>query len=534
MKTHNDKAKNPHRTGYRWVWYFGGLLATLCSIGLAHDQTAASGKVNFDISCNADSQAAMNNGLSLLHNMMYVQAEDKFRSATTSDGNCAMLHWGIAMSRFHPLWAGQPSKDDIAVGTAAIEQALSSGSASPREQAYIEAAKAFYVAEVDVGYRKRLERWATGQKSVYQSYPDDVDAAALHALAHLAIADKTDDTFTNQREAGALLETIHNTHPEHPGGYHYLIHAYDNPALAEKARKVAETYDSIAPDVPHALHMPTHIFTRMGMWQQSIDWNRRSAEAATRQSPESMTLGHYAHAVDYLVYAYMQQGQLAKAQGEVAALNAVANHQDNFGSAYALAAAPARLALEQDNWADAAIIPVNHHAAVTWSRFPQMSATTQFARGLGAARSGDTQGAAVAVEALGILHQKLVSKDQPYWATLVSSQQNTVQAWLALVQNQQDEAVKLMVKAADLEDSVSKHPVTPGWILPARELLGDLYVQLDRPDDALAAYETTLARSPNRSRSLRGAESMAIKIGDSDRASVFRDQLHEINSAKEG
>ena len=318
---------------------------------------------------------------------------------------------------------------------------------------------------------------------------------------------------------------LHANNPEHPAGFHYLLHAYDNPALANKAIDIAQAYDKLAPSVPHALHMPSHIFTRMGMWNQPISWNVRSADAALVESPENVTLSHYAHAIDYLVYAYLQKGNVAAASKAIAETNGIDNHQDSFGTAYALAAAPARVPLEQEDWKSAISIPVNGNKGINWEKYPAMSAITQFARGLGAARSGDSTIANEDINSLGEIRHKLVKSNQPYWATLVGSQQKSVEAWLAFAKGDRKRALQLMLQAADIEDSVDKHPVTPGAVLPARELLGDMLSLMDRDNEALAAYESVLKISPNRARSLRGAQQAAAKIGQTERSKEYQVQL---------
>ena len=318
---------------------------------------------------------------------------------------------------------------------------------------------------------------------------------------------------------------LHANNPEHPAGFHYLLHAYDNPALANKAIDIAQAYDKLAPSVPHALHMPSHIFTRMGMWNQPISWNVRSADAALVESPENVTLSHYAHAIDYLVYAYLQKGNVAAASKAIAEMNGIDNHQDSFGTAYALAAAPARVPLEQEDWKSAISTPVNGNKGINWEKYPAMSAITQFARGLGAARSGDSTIANEAINSLGQIRHKLVKSNQPYWATLVGSQQKSVEAWLAFAKGDRKRALQLMLQAADIEDSVDKHPVTPGAVLPARELLGDMLSLMDRDNEALAAYESVLKISPNRARSLRGAQQAAAKIGQTERSKEYQVQL---------
>ncbi len=396
---------------------------------------------------------------------------------------------------------------------------------TPREQAYIAAVSAFYAGKDSVKFNERLKAWASAQNAVYESNPDDIDAVALFALSRLSVADKSDKSLKSQREAGALIEKLHTENPEHPAGFHYFIHAYDSPELASKAVFAAENYDKLAPSVPHALHMPSHIFTRMGMWNQSISWNENSAKSAIAHSPPDVTLSHYSHAVDYLVYAYLQKDDMTNARKWLNEMNAINNHQDGFGSAYALAASRARISLEQEDWTEAMQTPVDEHGEITWDKYPAISAMSHSAKGMGGARGGNADVANAAINALGNIHQQLVSADQSYWATLVSSQQKSVEAWLAFGEGDRDKGLTIAMQAADLEDSVDKSPVTPGAVLPARELLGDMLSLMDRHELALAAYESALYISPNRARSLRGAQQAATRIGQTERAKEFQDQL---------
>ena len=347
----------------RLVVLIGALLA-LTATDLTAQQNDASqsdreiGKVEFSISCSPEAQAQFERGLALLHHMMYGQAEQTFAAITDMAPNCAMPHWGIAMSLFHPLWPGQPSEQKLAKGWAAIEQAKALSVSSEREQAYIAAAEAFYKDWQTLDHRSRLAAWEKAQKKAYEDNLDDIDAVALYALSHLATAPKADKTFSHQKAAGELLEQLHARAPLHPGGFHYLIHAYDNPVLAERAVAVAKGYDKLAPNVPHALHMPSHIFVRLGIWEDTISWNQRSAAAAKQQPAGDATSLHYAHAMDYLVYAHLQRGEDKMAQDALKALNAVNNHQDSFVSTYGVAAAQARYPLERAQWAEAAALPV--------------------------------------------------------------------------------------------------------------------------------------------------------------------------------
>jgi tetratricopeptide (TPR) repeat protein len=328
-----------------------------------------------------------------------------------------------------------------------------------------------------------------------------------------------------------LLEEMHARAPDHPGLYHYTIHAYDNPALADRAERVAAGYDRLAPEVPHALHMPSHIFVRQGNWPGTIAWNERSAAAALAQPVGDLTSRHHAHALDYLAYAYLQRGEDEAARGVRDRLLAVTAYQPGLPTAYALAATPARYALEREQWADAAALTPRAGAPIAWEQFAAAESITYFARGIGSARSGDAAGAGAAIAELDRLHGVLAGSE-PYWATLADAQRKSVAAWVAFGAGDHERALGLMREAADLEDSLDKAPVTPGAVLPARELLGDMLLAAGRPDEARAAYEAALAISPNRLRSLAGAARAARATDDAAGAAAYSERLAEIVAPK--
>lgn len=492
------------------------------------------GRVDFATSCQPAAQQRFETGLALLHHMMYEQAEAEFAGAAEADPGCAMAHWGVAMSIIHPLWGERPTDAALQKGQEAVARAKALGPPTEREAAYVAAVEAFYRDWENTPYPAQLAAFEEGFKKVHEAFPDEVDAAAFYALGHLATAPKADRTFAHQQTAGRLLEGLHAKTPEHPGLFHYTIHAYDNPALADRALAVARGYDRIAPDVPHALHMPSHIFVRLGHWSDAADWNGRSAAAALRQPVGTATSMHYAHALDYMIYAHLQQGLDERARDVLAQMQAVDNFQPSLATAYAIAAVQARYPLEREQWADAAAIPVPSHAAFPWEKYPGAESIVFFARGIGAARSGDAPGARDAIQSLDTLHGRMVESGETYWAVLADAQRKAVAAWLALAEGDSAQALGLMREAADLEDSVDKHPVTPGPVLPARELLGDLLLLSDRPAEALAAYEAALATSPNRFRSLYGAAHAAERTGDEEKAQDYYGRLVDVASSAEG
>lgn len=488
------------------------------------------GKVNVSVSCSDAAQEKFNHGLALLHHMMYEQAEAQFRSAGEADPECAMAHWGIAMSVIHPLWGERPSDEELKKGADAIGKAADISSTVDREVEFIAAVKPFFKNWENTEYSDQLVAFETGYQKLHTSYPDDIDAGAFYALGQLATAPKTDKTYAKQKKAGTLLEELHQHAPEHPGLFHYIIHAYDNPVLAERAVDVARAYDKIAPEVPHALHMPSHIFVRLGIWPDVISWNERSASAALKQPVENMTSMHYAHALDYLMYAHLQRGEDQKAKNVYEKMKGVENFQPNLASAYAIAAVQARYPLERGNWEEASRLALNIQSDFPWERYAAAESILYYASGLGAARSGDLQGADNALNKLAEI-QKRLANDQ-YWTVLTEAQSLAVEAWLSYANGDHDQALALMKKAADKEDSVDKHPVTPGHVLPARELLGDMLLELDKPSEALEAYETSLALSANRFNSLYGAGRAAELSGDREKAKQFYTMLIQV-SAKE-
>ena len=473
---------------------FAPVLVALLLGSTASGQPAGLGEVEFPTSCTEGAQARFDEGLILLHHMMYVQAEAAFQDAAEADPACAMAQWGIAMANFHPMWPGRPSPAETERGMAADRRLAAMDAGTPREAAFIAAARAFY-GKGD--YPQRLAAWAEAQRAAFEGHPDDVDAGAFAALAALATAAR-DPNFTAQREAGALLEDLHDRAPNHPGVYHYAIHAYDHPPLAQLGLRFAEGYDAMAPDVPHALHMPSHIFVRLGRWQETADWNERSASAALAQPmPDGAVSGHYAHAADYRIYAHLQMGETEEAERLLKELLAVPVLQGNFGSAYALSAAPARLALEGEDWARAAALPEMPHGSVDWSAFPQARANIWLAKGIGAAREGDAEAARTAAAALREIEAEI---EDGYWKALAGAQAQSVEGLAALADGAHEEGLVALRAAADTEDALGKSPVTPGHVMPARELLADAYASLGRTDEAREAHEAVLRESPGRRR----------------------------------
>jgi len=492
----------------------------------------------FAISSGAEA-GAFNQAMALLHSFEYDEAEKLFAGIITREPGCAMAYWGVAMSNFHPLWA-PPTPAELKKGSRALGIAVGIRKVTPRERDYIHALTAFYGEWEKVDYAKRCLRWEQAMERLHESYPDDKEAAILYALSLTAAADPADKSRANQRRAGALLTSLYGQMPDHPGVIHYIIHTYDYPELAERALPVAKRYAAVAPSSAHALHMPSHIFTRLGLWEECIRSNRVSVAAARCYAQAAGIRGHWdeeLHGMDYLVYAYLQKGQdsLAGIQRDyLATMDTV--YPVNFKVAYAFAAIPARYAIERRDWAGAAALTVRGDAdgatslavgpvGFPWRDFPWQEAILHFARGLGAAHMGRLDMARTELETLGRIHERLVAEKDVYKAGQVMIQQKAVEAWIALKQGRTREAVAAMLVAANLEDSSEKNPVTPCEVAPARELLGDLLMELGRPGDALREYEADLRGHPRRFNGLYGAGMAAWKAGDRDKATGYFQQL---------
>ena len=488
------------------------------------------GTVQFPMSCSGETVPLVERGVALLHHMTYHGARAVFAAATRTDPDCAISYWGQAMTYIHPLWSDAPSKEDFETGLSLINKARKQGNKTNREKAYIEAVAAYYEVGWNKKETKNLQNFEAGWEKVYRKFPNDVEAASFYALAHMATARPGDKTYKKQKQAGAIVEKVLTQVPDHPGAHHYLIHAYDYPPTAPKALNVARTYGTIAPDIPHALHMPTHIFTRVGLWEESIIMNKRSAEAALKHPAGSEISLHYPHALDYLVYAYLQQGDDRRArQVMVEISDKKGSFQTHIAASYAFTAIPARYALERQQWEEAAVLEPGLPDNYNMDNFPAMEAVTYFARALGAARSGDLVAANQALEKL-TGFKKRAAKTSAYWAKQIEIQRLSAEAWILYKKGNKEEALMAMRKAAELETSTEKHPVTPGEILPARELLGEMLLDMGRYSEAQIEYETALKRSPNRFNSLYGA-GLSAELGRDGNAERYYRKIVEMTNS---
>jgi tetratricopeptide (TPR) repeat protein len=453
------------------------------------------GTVTFPVACNAEAQARMNRAVAMLHSFWFPEARKTFESVVEADQGCGIAYWGVAMSHFGNPMAGGSTTEGQAAGWAAAQKAMSIGGRSDRDRGYIDAAAALFRDHQTLSNRTRMLKYEAAMKSIVDRFPKDVEAQIFHAIFRVSNAPPTDLTFKQQKEAAQLLTRLYRQQPKHPGLAHYIIHAFDSPSLAHLAVDAARQYAEIAPAAPHALHMPSHIFTRLGYWDESIRTNRRSADLEP-------TPGGKSHPLDYMVYAYLQQ---ARDQAALAAIQEIGGSIAGEYIAGALGsynglAMPARYALERDDWKAAAALKVTTGAVA-----PEAAAVTHFAKGLGAARSGDLALAKQEADALARIAVDLTAKKDAYWPIVVDAQRLAVSAWIAHAEGRRTDALRLAREAADKEERVEKHPVTPGPLIPARELLGDILMAHEMPGEALAAYEATLKREPNRARTLVGA-----------------------------
>ena len=443
------------------------------------------GTVHFATSCRADVQPAFDRAVALLHSFWFSQAQEAFSGVLQKDPGCAIANWGIALAQFGNPFGVNRSPEALGGARAAIAQGLAAKPGSARERDYLSAAAELFRDFETRDHRARVLAYEQAMGRVAKAYPQDAEATIFHALALAQTALPTDKSYKNQLAAGALLEPLFAKYPDHPGLAHYIIHAYDVPALAPKALEAARRYAQIAPSAPHALHMPSHTFTRVGAWDESIEANLKSAEAAHREQAVSDEM----HAMDYLVYAYLQT---------------------------------ARDALERSAWADAAALVVHPSTAA------HVPAMTHFARALGAARTGALEAARTDIEKIGELHAQLVKNNDAYWAEQVDIQRTVANAWIAFAAGNAAEAERLLRTAAAREDATEKSAVTPGPLAPARESLGDLLIELKRPAEALPMYEKNLVKEPNRLKSVYGAAHAADLAGDRTKAHDYFTQLAAI------
>lgn len=485
------------------------------------------GSVTLPFFCNEAVAEQAGRGLALLHHMTYVGSRAIFMALTDADQDCAMGYWGQAMSYIHPLWSDPPSETDFESGKALAAEAMKRAK-DTKEKAFVAAVQAYYAEGRNRTEKPNLKAFTEGWRKVYEQFPEDLEAASFYALAHLGTVDPADKSYVKQKQSAKIGKQVLRRSPTHPGGHHYTIHALDYPPLAIEALDVARSYGKIAPEVPHALHMPAHIFTRLGLWEESIVMNRRSADAALKHPANGKISLHYLHALDYLTYAYLQRGDDAEAEKILDEITAIKGpYQPHVASAYSFAAVPARIALERQQWTKATSLEAQTPNNYPWEINPAMEAITYFANGLGAARSSDKVTVSRAIDALAALQER-ATETSAYWGKQIEIQRLSVKAWLAYLEEDKETALKIMREAATKEAATEKHPVTPGEVLPAHELLADMLFEMGHYQDAQTYYLATLERSPNRLNSLFGAGHAAELSGDKTAASRYYRMLTEL------
>lgn len=467
------------------------------------------GKVSFDATVPTTLQRDFNTAIALLHSFEYDEAEKKFAKIIDVSPNCAMAYWGVAMSNFHPVWV-PPTLPELQKGLQAINIARLIGQKTKRESAYIEALAKFYEHADEIDHRNRVLKFEKAMEDIYQSYPEDKEAAVFYALALNAAVDPADKTYTRQQKAFEILERFFQQEPLHPGVAHYIIHNLDYPGLAEKALAVARKYAAIAPASAHAQHMPSHIFQRLGLWDECIQSNLVSVSAAQCYAEKAKIKGHWdeeLHGMDYLVYGYLQKKDYDSAKQQLDYLRTITEvYPVNFKDAYAFAAMPARYALERKDWKMASSLDL-YPANFPWKQFPWQEAIIHFAKALGNVHLNKIDDATKELEQLRSLYQVLNSqKNKAFEAAHVDVQVKAAEAWIEMKKGNKQFAKELMTAAADKEDAMAKHPVTPCSVLPARELLGELLLETNEYALAIEAFEQNLKLNPNRLNGVNGLD----------------------------
>ena len=481
------------------------------------------GTVNFENSCDPAQRSDINRAVALLHSFWFNASASAFTTVAEKDPSCGIAWWGVAMSRWGNPFAPARPVAALEQGRTAIGKAREAGAKTDRERDLIEAAAALFTDFEKVDHRTRTVNYEKAMASVQKKNAQDPEVAAFYALSVNQTMVPTDKTYAQQLKAAAILEELYKKMPDHPGMAHYLIHAYDHPPLAERALPAARAYAKIAPDAPHALHMPSHTFTRVGYWQDSIDTNRASADAARKANSAAEVL----HAFDYQVYAYLQTAQDTAAQkvlGELKATVAAVNTAEQYGQVgyYADVAIPARIALERGDWAAAAALPTKS------TNFPFIDAMSHYSRAIGAARSGNVAAAKADVDQLAALRDKLVAAKDEYWSQQVDIQHKAASAWVAFAEKREPDAMKLMHDAANSEDATDKSAISPGPLAPVREMLAEMLLEMKQAQHALVELEAVMKKEPNRFRTYYQAARAATMLGDKTKTAEYFRHLVEM------
>jgi hypothetical protein len=492
----------------------------------------ALGVVKLPVSCSQPAQQQFEHALALLHHMTYALARKEFATLAEREPDCAMAYWGVAMTLFQPLWPTRPGPADLERGAREIAAAQAAPKQSERERQFIAAAAAFYDNAGAPQYWDRVRRWEAAMQKMHAARPDDDEATLFYALAHLAVAPPDERQKAYADRAAELLLPVYRRNPDHPGAMHYLVHATDVPGRERQLGEVVAKYETVAPHNAHALHMPTHIYTRLGDWPAVVRGNLRSAEAALEEPAGEngqYVRDEFAHAIEYLVYAYLQQGADAQAGAQVRRLRDEPRVEATFKTAFHRASTAARYALERHDWKAAAGLPVRTPDTLAWDKFPWAEAVTWFARGVGAAHVHDLAGAQAAADRLAKLEETASKSGEEIFTRNIRMLRLAANAWLAQARGETTQARVLLTEAAELEAATPKHPVTPGPSLPAYEQLGDLLLEQQRPAEALAAYEHSLQLYPRRFNTLQGIARAARASGNNARADVAERELREVS-----
>ena len=493
------------------------------------------GSVEFETSCSEEEKKDFNLAVALLHSFEYDEAEKVFAEIIDEEPECAMAYWGVAMCNYHLLWPSPATKDELEKGAKAIAIAQSLTQKSVRESDYIEAIAMFYKDWDKVDHHTRSIDFEKAMEKTYRQYPNDKEAAIFYALALVAAADPADKSFSNQRKAGEILTALNPNEPNHPGIVHYIIHTYDSPELAALALPAARKYALIAPASAHAQHMPSHIFTRLGLWDECINSNLASTSSARCYAENAGIKGHWdeeLHSMDYLVYAYLQKGENKLAKEQCDYLKTIHEvYPVNFKDAYTFAAIPSRYVLENKIWKEAASLRI-HPLNFPWVNFPWQIAIIHFTRLFGFVQIGHIDSAKAELKDLNSFYDALMEQKDSYKANQVQIQIKTSEAWILFKEGKNNEALKLMNVAVDMEDNTEKSPVTPGEVIPAIELLGDMLMQMNKPEKALDAYEADLKKHPNRFNGLYGAGLAAERSGNFEKATLYYQQVTAIANSK--
>ncbi len=486
------------------------------------------GTVQFPISCSERSQAEFNKAVALLHHMTYPQARAAFTQVAQAEPRCAMAHWGIAMTLFQPLWPTRPGAEDLRRGWDAVQKAKALAPPTERERLFVDSAEAFFREPASSDYWQRIRRWEQSMEKARIALPQDPEAAAFYALSHLAAATTSERVRAHSDRAAQILLDLFKRNPEHPGAMHYLVHANDVPGRERESLEIIRKYAAVAPRNPHALHMPTHIFTRLGDWDAVIRGNLQAAEAALEHPAGSrgeFVWDEFPHAIEYLVYAYLQKGADDQAAAQLQRLRATTRLEPTFKTAFHLASTQARHALERHAWSEAARVVPRESRELDWDRFIWPEAVAVFARGLGAAHQGALEETRRAVTRLEELDLAAVKTGEQLFARQIRILRLEAAAWLAHATGDNGSSLDLLRQAAELEVTTPKHAMTPAPTLPAFELLGDVLLEQNNPGEALGAYRRSLDLYPRRFNSLLGAARAARRLGDDSAALGYYREL---------